>query len=286
VSADRYVQADDSAEGPAEASAEEPFEDQSGLELLFDPQQGSGELSSIKEQIRSLLRQNEELAPQAIALKQELGDLKERIQRSRDELAALEETRARRIKNRRESGQPQSLQLLQTYDMQYQKKKLEIELKLRELALQEKQRARERQLAELQKEIDDNAALEKQLAGEAEGPQRGNALVYELESLKQENILLEDQLKLPITPQGSEDLLGRDGPAWEAIRRKEEQKERLKSRIEQLQLENDEGRSSSDINFSVFEKEFRGSVERLEKENKQLKDQILLLREKTQKRSQ
>ena len=207
-------------EGPAEASVAEPFEEPVDLELLFDPQEGSGELSAIKEDIQSLLRQNEELAPQVESLKQEFWDLQGKVKQSRDEIASLEEKRSERqkdleqnIKNMRESGQPQALRLLQSYDMQYQKKELELELKLKELASRDKRLARERQLAGSQKELEQNAAEEKRLADEARVFKDSAALVYELEFLKQENILLEDQLRSPRTLSGSGDIEPESGAA-------------------------------------------------------------------------
>lgn len=292
VSPDVHAQADDPAKEPVE------------LKLLFNPDEGSGELRAIKERIQSLLRQNEELAPRAESLKQEFWDLQKKVRRSRAEAAALEQKHAenqkkmeqqaqkkleQKAENTRESGRPQSLQQLRLYDLQYQKKELELELKLKELALKEKQQAYDRQMAEWHQELEQNAAEEKRLADETWASRDNAAPVYELESLKQENMLLESQLKLPVPPQSSagtkEDLSGRAGPVWEAVRRKEEQKERLERGIERLRLEKDQERSSSDVNSSSFEKEFRGSVERLEQENKELKDRIFSLREKNQKRS-
>ena len=279
-------------EGPAEASVADPLEEPVDLELLFDPQEGSGELSAIKEKIQSLLRQNEELTPQVESLKQEFGDLREKAKQSRAEIASLEKKRSERqkdleqnIKNMRESGQPQALRLLQFYDMQYQKKELELELKIKELALRDKRLARERQLAGSQKELEQNAAEEKRLADEARVFKDNAALVYELESLKQENILLEDQLRSPRTLSGSGDIEPGSGAVGEIIRRKEEERERLARAIEQLKVEQESVSAPKAGGFSVFEARFRDSVKVLEEENRQLKNKIFLLKEKIQKRS-
>ncbi len=269
------------------SSVEEPVE----LESLFNPDEGSGELRAVKEKIQSLLRENEELSPQVESVKQEFLDLQEKVKRSRDEVAALEKEHAQQIKDMRESGQPQSLRLLQSYDQQYQKKQLKIELKLQELALKGKQPARDLQISALQKELEENAAQEKQLADEAQALKKNNTLVYDLECLKQENALLEDQLKLSPPLQDSTGIKqgfgdsppGPTGAAWEDIRRKEEEKARLQHKIEQLTVEQE--RSPVDSDISVFETQFRGSVERLEEENKQLKDQAFSLQKKIQERS-
>ncbi len=278
-------------EGPAEASVVEPLEEPVDLELLFDPQEGSGELSAIKEKIRSLLRQNEELAPQVESLKQEFGDLREKVKQSRAAITSLEKKRSERqkdleqnIKNMRESGQPQALRLLQSYDMQYHKKELELDLKLKELALRGKRLARERQLAGSQKELEQNAAEEKRLADESRVFKDNAALVYELESLKQENILLEDQLRSPRTLSGSGDIEPGSGAVGEIIRRKEEERERLARAIEQLKVEQESVSAPKAGGFSVFEARFRDSVKVLEEENRQLKNKIFLLKEKIQKR--
>ncbi|MBI5023859.1 MAG: hypothetical protein HZC18_02535 [Candidatus Omnitrophica bacterium] len=282
------------AEGSPEAPVAEPLEKPVDLELLFDPQEGSGELSAIKEKIQSLLRQNEELAPQVEPLKQELGDLQEKVKQSRAEIASLEKKRSERqkdleqnMKNMRGSGQPaQALRLLQSYDMQYQEKELELELKLKELASRDKRLARERQLAGLQKELEQNTAEEKRLADEAQVFKDNAALVYELEFLKQENILLEDQLRSPGTLSGSGGIKPESGAAGETIRRKEEERERLARAIEELKVEQESVSAPEVAGFSVFEARFRDSVKVLEEENKQLKNQIFSLQEKTQKRSQ
>src|SRR3989344_1314414 len=79
VSLDLHAQAGEPAEGLAEGPAEEPVD----LELLFDPQEGSGELSVIKERIQSLLRQNTGLTDQARSLKQESLELQEKLQQAR-----------------------------------------------------------------------------------------------------------------------------------------------------------------------------------------------------------
>ena len=274
ASVDVHAQTSAPAEGPVE------------LESLFDSNEGSGELHAIKEKIQSLLRQNEELAPQAQSLKEEFLGLQEQVERSRAEVKALEKDLAlnqekleQNLKNMRESGQPQSLRLLQSYDRAYEKKQLEIELKLQEFALQEKRQARDHQVAGSHAEPEGNTILEKQLAGEAEELKgKKVALVYELESLKQENILLENQLKLPVTAQNFVGMKLEPGALGESIRRKEAEKARLERRIAQLREEQE--RSSSQENIPVFETQFRGSVERLEGENKQLKDQIFLYRKK------
>lgn len=291
VSLDLRAQAEEPveelAEGPAEAPVVKPFEELADLKLLFDPQEGSGEFSAIKEKIQSLLRQNEELAPQVESLKQEFGDLQEKVKQSRAEITSLEKKRSERqkdleqnIKNMRESGQPQALWLLQSYDMQYQKKELELELKLSELASRDKRLARERQLAGSRKELEQNTAEEKRLADEARVFKDNAALVYELESLKQENILLEDQLKSPRTLSGSGDIEPGPGAMGETIRRKEEERERLARAIEQLKTKQEFFPAPETGGFSVFEAQFRDAVKVLEEENKQLKNQIFSLKEK------
>lgn len=280
-------------EGPAEASVEDSLEEPVDLELLFDPQEGSGEFSVIKEKIQSLLRQNEELAPQAKLLKQESEDLQKKVEQSRAEIASREKKRPGRqedleqnIKNTREPGPPQSLRVLQSYDMQYQKKELELETKLKELALRKERLARERQLVGSQKELEQNAAEEKRLAGEARVFKDNAAFVYELESLKQENILLEDQLRSPRTLSGSGGISPESGAVGEIIRRKEEERERLARAIEELEVEQGSVSAPEAAGFSDFDARFRDSVKVLEEENKQLKNQIFSLKEKIQKRSQ
>lgn len=291
VSVDLRAQTEESAGGPAAEPLAEP--ETTELELLFDPNEGSGELRGIKEKIQSMLRENAELADQAQALKQESLQLEEKLQASR----ALAPAPAKPAQTTQsapqpgpplarlaEGGRPQSLQQLRLYDLQYQQKELELELKLKELASRGKQQVFDRQLEGSRKELEQNAAEEKRLAEEARVLQDSAAFGYELEFLKQENILLEDQLKLPGTPRGSGDLPERAGPAWENIRRKEEEKTQLEHRLKQLEQEQE--RSSADPKLSSFEKEFRKSVQRLEQENQQLDDQIFSLREKIQKRSQ
>lgn len=300
VSVDLRAQTEESAGGPAAEPLAEP--ETTELELLFDPNEGSGELRGIKEKIQSMLRENAELAGQAQALKQESLQLEEKLQASR----ALAPAPAKPAQTTQsapqpgpplarspdfggldelaEGGRPQSLQQLRLYDLQYQQKELELELKLKELASRGKQQVFDRQLEGSRKELEQNAAEEKRLAEEARVLKDSAALGYELEFLKQENILLEDQLKLPGTPRGSGDLPERAGPAWENIRRKEEEKTQLEHRLKQLEQEQE--RSSADPKLSSFEKEFRKSVQRLEQENQQLDDQIFSLREKIQKRSQ
>ncbi len=289
--------ADGPVEEPAGEAAEEPLEEPVALESLFDPEEGSGELRAVKEQIRFLLRQNEELASQAQALKQESLDLQEKVARAR---AAAEASGAKpagnqegpeqNVKDAAKPGQPQSLRLLKSYDLQYQKKELELELKLKELASRGKRQAHDRQLAEMRKELEQNAVEEKQLAEEAErlkGQDGGPA--YELECLKQENILLENRLKLlktspefAIMGEGEGDL---PAPVWQDIRRKEAQREELQQKIARLEMEQRSSPTDTGANVSIFETQFRGSVERLEEENKQLKKQIFSLQEKIQKRS-
>lgn len=274
----------------ADAPADEPAE----LESLFDPDEGSSELHAVKEQIQSMLGQNKELVPQAESLKREFLDLQEKVKQSRAAAWALGKKQARdregleqRAENATEPGQPQSLRLLQAYDMQYQKKQLEIELRLQELALQGKQQARDRQIAEIQKELEQNTIEGKQLADEAEElKKQTGGPGYELECLKQENILLENQLKLlkaspefAMMGQGLGDL---PGPVWQNIRQKEARREQLQQRIAQQEMELK--LAPADVNVSVFETQFRGSVERLEKENRDLKDRIFSLQEKIQKR--
>lgn len=271
------------------AQTEEPAEEPVDLELLFDPQEGSGELSAIKKKIQSLLRQNEELAPQVESLKQEFGNLQEKVKQSRADIASLEKKRSERqkdleqnITNMRESGQPQSLRLLRSYDMQYQKKEFELELKLKELALREKRLARDRQLAGLQKELEQNAAEEKRLADEARVFKDNVAFVYELEFLKQENILLEDQLRFPRTLSGSGGIKPESGAVGEIIRHKEEERERLARAIEELKTEQGFVSAPAADGFSVFEARFRDSVKVLEEENRQLKNKIFSFKEKIQ----
>lgn len=271
------------------AQTEEPAEEPVDLELLFDPQEGSGELSVIKKKIQSLLRQNEELAPQVESLKQEFGNLQEKVKQSRADISSLEKKRSERqkdleqnITNMRESGQPQSLRLLRSYDMQYQKKEFELELKLKELALREKRLARDRQLAGLQKELEQNAAEEKRLADEARVFKDNVAFVYELEFLKQENILLEDQLRSPRTLSGSGGIKPESGAVGEIIRHKEEERERLARAIEELKTEQGFVSAPAADGFSVFEARFRDSVKVLEEENRQLKNKIFSFKEKIQ----
>src|SRR3989338_2384989 len=262
---------------------------------LLDPNEGSGELRVVKEQIQSQLRQNEELVPQAESLRREFLDLQEKVRQARAAAGAVEKKQARgqegleqRIKKATQPGQPQSLRLLQSYDMQYQKKQLEIELRLQELARPGKQQARDLQLAEIQKELEQNTIEEKQLAGEAEElKKQPGGTGYELECLKQENILLENRLKLlkaspefAMMGQGLGDL---PGPVWQNIRQKEARREQLQQRIAQLEMELSS--SPADANVPLFEAQLRGSVERLEKENKDLKGRIFSLQEKIQKRS-
>lgn len=261
------------------AQAGEPAD----LELLFDPQEGSGELSAIKEKIQFLLRQNEELAPQAESLKQEFRDLQEKVNQSRAGIMSLEKNRSERqkdleqnIKNMRESGQPQSLRLLRSYDMQYQKKELEFELKLKELALWEKR------LAGSQKELEQNAAEEKRLADEARVFKDNAAFVYELEFLKQENILLEGQLRSPRMLPGSGGIEPGPGAVGEAIRHKEEERDRLARAIERLKTEQGSVSAPEANGFSVFEARFRDSVKVLEEENRQLKNKVFSFRKKVQ----
>lgn len=272
------------------AQTNPPAEEPVKLESLFNPDEGAVELHVVKEHIRSLLRQNEELFSQAQSAKEEFLGLREKVERSRAEVTALQkesekhqEDLKQAVENMRKSGQPQSLQLLQSYDRQYAKKQLEIELKLQELALREKQQALDRQLVESQKEIEENAALEKDLTAAAEESKKNSTILYELECLKQENILLENQLKLPVTAQSSVGMKPEIGASGESIRRKEEEKTRLERDIAQLQEEQE--RSSSQGDVSVFETQFRGSVKQLEEENKQLKDQISSYRKKIQERS-
>ena len=119
------------AEEPVEASVEASVEEPVDLELLFDPQEGSGELSVIKERIQSLLRQNTGLTDQARSLKQESLELQEKLQQARAAVVAPAKDRATAPKGLEQtakdtpgSRQPQSLRLLQSYDMQYQKKNL------------------------------------------------------------------------------------------------------------------------------------------------------------------
>ena len=271
------------AEGPAEASVEEPVD----LELLFDPQEGSGELSVIRERIQSLLRQNTGLTDQARSLKQESLELQEKLQQARAAVVAPAKDQApapkgleQTVKDAQGSRQPQSLRLLQSYDMQYQKKELELELKLKGLALRENRPARERQLAGLQKDLEQNTAEEKRLADEALVFKDNAALVYELESLKQENILLEDQLRSPRTLSGPGGINPESGTVGEIIRRKEAERERLARAIEQLKTEQESVSAPAAVGFSVFEARFRDSVKVLEEENRQLKNKIFSLREK------
>lgn len=271
------------------AQTGEPAEDPVDLELLFDPQEGSGELSAIKEKIQSLLRQNTELTDQARSLKQESLELQEKLQQTRAAVVAPAKDRApapkrleQTAKDAPGSHQPQSLRLLQSYDMQYQKKELELELKLKELALREKRPSRERQLAGLQKELEQNAAEEKRLADEALVFKDNAALAYELEFLKQENILLEDQLRSPRTLSGFGGIKPESGTVGEIIRRKEAERERLARAIEQLKTEQESFSAPDSAGFSVFEARFRDSVKVLEEENRQLKNKIFSLREKIQ----
>lgn len=289
VSLDVLAQTEEPAGELAEASVAEPLEKPVDLELLFDPQEGFGELSAIKEKIQSLLRQNEKLAPQVESLKQELGDLQEKVKQSRAEITSLEKKRSERqkdleqnIKNMRGSGQPQALRLLQSYDMQYQEKELELELKLKELASRDKRLARERQLAGLQKELEQNTAEEKRLVDEAQVFKDNAALVYELEFLKQENILLEDQLRSPGTLSGSGGINPESGAVGETIRRKEEERERLARAIEELKVEQESVSAPEAAGFSVFEARFRDSVKVLEEENRQLKNKIFSFKKKVQ----
>ena len=103
--------------------------------------------------------------------------------------------------------------------------------------MREKRPARERQLAGLQKELEQNTAGEKRLADEALVFKDNAALVYELEFLKQENILLEDQLRSPRTLSGPGGINPESGTGGEIIRRKEAERERLARAIEQLKTE-------------------------------------------------
>ena len=263
------------------APAAEPVK----LESLFNPDEGSGELRTVKEKIRDLLRQHEELVAQVQSVKQEFLDLREKIKQSRAEVEVLEKKRTehqkkleQNVESMRKSGQPQSLQLLQSYDRQYQNKQLEIELKLQELALREKQQALDRQLAELQKEIAENVTLEKELSAAAEESKRNSPLLHELECLKQENILLENQLKLSVAAQDSVGMNPKTAAAVKTIRRKEEEKARLERKIAQLQEEQE--RSPANPDSSLFEKQFRDSIKRLEDENKELNDKILSYQKK------
>ncbi|HBO97428.1 MAG TPA: hypothetical protein DE315_02275 [Candidatus Omnitrophica bacterium] len=270
-----------------------PAEEPAGPGSLFDPDEGSSELRVVKEQIQSQLRRNEELVPQAESLKREFLDLQEKVRQSRAAAVAVEKKQARgqeglgqRIKKATQPGQPQSLRLLQSYDMQYQEKQLEIELRLRELALREKQQARDRQIAEMRKELEQNTIEEGRLAGEAEElKKQSGGPGYELEFLKQENILLENQLRLLKTSpefammgQGLGEL---PGAVWQSIRQKEARREQLQREIARLEMELRS--SSTDDNLFLFEAQFRGSVERLEKENKGLKDRISSFKKKIQK---
>ncbi len=259
-------------------SAEEPTK----AELLFNSNEGAGELRAIKEQIQTLLRQNEELAPELQSLEKEFSDLQKEMERSRAEVVDLEKRPApetikpeQKVEDTSVPGQPQSPRLLRFYDLQYEKKLLEIELRLKELALQEKQRVYDAQIALLEKELEQNTFAEK---NETPGPkkQKGD-LGYELECLKQENILLENQLKLLKT---SPDLVV---PLGSNIREKEAQKDQLQQRIAQLEIE--QRHPSADANLPLFEKQFRGTVERLERENKDLKDRISSERKRIQERS-
>ena len=166
--------------------------------------------------------------------------------------------------------------------MQYQKKELELELKIKELALRDKRLARERQLAGSQKELEQNAAEEKRLADEARALKDNAALVYELESLKQENILLEDQLRSPgrcQVPATS----NRDPARWGDYPPQRRGRERLARAIEQLKVEQESVSAPKAGGFSVFEARFRDSVKVLEEENRQLKNKIFLLKEKIKK---
>lgn len=297
ASFDVRARADAPADGPVEESAgeavEEPLEEPAELESLFDPDEGSGELRAVKEQIRFLLRQNEELASQAQTLKQESLDLQEKVARARAAAVAAgikpagnREGPGQTLTDAAKPGQPQSLRLLKSYDLQYRKKELELELRLKELALQGKRQAHDHQLAEMRKELEQNAVEEKQLAEEAErlkGQDGGPA--YELECLKQENILLENRLKLLKTSpesarmgEGTGDL---PGPVWQNIRRKEAQREYLQERIARLETELSFAPADADV--SLFETQFRGSVEQLEKENKDLKDRISSFKKKIQR---
>lgn len=301
ASFDVRARADAPADGPVEESAgeaaEEPLEEPAELESLFDPEEGSGELRAVKEQIRFLLRQNEGLASQAQALKQESLDLQEKVARARVAAGAVgakpagnQEGPEQNVKDAAKPGQPQSLQLLKSYDLQYQKKLIEIESRLRELAFQGKRQAHDHQLAEMRKELEQNAIEEKQLAEEAEKlKNHDGGLAYELECLKQENILLENRLKLlktspefAIMGEGTGDL---PAPVWQNIRRKEAQREELQQRIARLEMEQRSSLMDTDANVSLFETQFRGSVEQLEKENKDLKDRISSFRQKIRERS-
>ncbi len=154
--------------------------------------------------------------------------------------------------------------------------------------MQGKGQARDFQLAQIQQEFEQNTIEEKQLVEEAKKLKKQDGRPgYELECLKQENILLENQLKLlkaspefALMGQGLGDL---PAPVWQNIHRKEAQMEQLQQKIAQLEMK---VRSSpADANVSVFETQFRGPVERLEKENEDLKDRIFSERKKIQERS-
>jgi len=272
------------------SSVEEPVK----LEALFDPNEGSGELRAVKEKIQALLLENEELASQARSLKRESLDLQEKAARFHAATGAAgtapagnQEWPEQNVENVAKPGQPQSLRLLRLYDLQYQKKELELKLKFQELALKEKREAHDREIAALQKELEQNTIQEKQLAGEAREFKKQNVWHgYELECLKQENILLKNKLKLlkktsPEFVMMGEKLEDLPPAVGQDIRQKEAQREQLQEKI--AQLETGLRLSPAGADVSVFETQFRGFVERLEKENGDLRERIFSLQEKIRK---
>lgn len=285
---------------PVQAQSGAPAGKPVELEALFNPDEGPVEMRAVKEQIRSLLRQNEELEPQARSLKEEFLSLRETVLPLRDEVAAMEKEHARkqqrleqRIKNISGADASQSLQQLQLYDLQYEKKELELEFQLKEIAAGEKQQAHDRRLAEFRKELDENLRQQKRLSEQADELRGKNIpLTYEIEFLKQENALLENQLrsiKASRNPDGihqiaeyTGDPSGPAGLLRQDIRRKENEKAQLQRKIEQLEME--QKSSAGNANFSSSEAQFFEAVNRLHAENRRLRSQIFSLRQKVQAR--
>lgn len=259
----------------------------SEVELLLDPAGGSGELQAVKERIQTLLKHNKELEAEYAALQQEFSRLQKQAQQPRREVKALEKELARMEQERQQRfkemqagssyGSVPSLKQLQLYDLYYQRKELELQIQLKEMAYQDQQKGYDEQMAGWQKELEQNREQERRLIARIDESKReGASTSYEIEFLKQQNALLENQIKAlagsatSLDDNGGELLAGN-------IRSKEAELAELKRQIEELQTQ----RSLVQGGESGFSKErLLEEIHRLDQENQQLRNQIFTLRQR------
>lgn len=263
------------------------------IEQLFDPGAGSGEFLAIKEHIQSLLKQNQELETRYASLQKESFGLQKKIKQARQEVAALEQEQVRRQERRRQKfdemlakaredpGPIPGLALLQLHDLQYQKKELELGLQLKAAALRESRQDYDRQLAGLQKQLDESKEQEGRLAAQLKDLETKSAAVLpEIDLLKEENARLEGRNKTAVEA----DRLAARKKAEQLdiarqVRVKEKEKAGLESAIQKLEAELKVSAEGSD-NVYFSQESMRETLERVDRENRQLRSELFSLRQK------